>query len=81
LTGRPGPEFYLDIKIKQSCNCSRILSPIGGSDAMPFKRRIATPQPPKRSSRKVSNVKHRVSRDKNAKKEHYAKAARLQSRQ
>jgi hypothetical protein len=48
---------------------------------MPFKRRIATPQPPKRSSRKVSNVKHRVSRDKNAKKEHYAKAARLQSRQ
>jgi hypothetical protein len=44
---------------------------------MPFKRKMATLQPPKRSSRKVSKVKGRVSRDKNAKKDQYAKAIPL----
>mgnify|MGYP000057752653 FL=1 len=44
---------------------------------MPFKRKIASVQPPKRSSRRVSKNKRRVSRDKSAKKDHYAKASQL----
>jgi hypothetical protein len=44
---------------------------------MPFKRKISSLQPPKRSSRKVSKDKRRVSRDKSVKKDQYAKASHL----
>lgn len=46
---------------------------------MPSKRKIASPQPPKRSSRKLSKAKGRSSRDTSAKKAYYLKASRLPS--